>query len=55
LKGRAFYWRTLSRSNGSFLSIGSDLARKFASAQWAELYFSKAACVGYDAEPLLVE
>src|SRR5689334_15554498 len=29
LKGRAFYWRTLARSNRPFLSIGRDLAYEF--------------------------
>ena len=31
LKGRAFYWRTVPRSNGSFFSISSHLAHKLAS------------------------
>src|SRR5690242_10122874 len=33
LKGRAFYWRTLPRSNGSFLNIGRDLAQKFTASR----------------------
>src|SRR5260370_699294 len=50
-KGRAFYWRTPSGSNGRFLKRDADLAPQARALRSARPYFSKAAPVGYDAWP----
>jgi len=50
-KGRAFYWRTPSGSNGCFLKCGGDLAPKPRAQRTAPANFSKAIPVGYDAWP----
>ena len=50
-KGRAFYWRTHSGSNGRFPKCDRDLAPKPRALCTAAPNFSKAAPVGYDAWP----
>ena len=50
-KGRAFYWRTPSGSNGRFLKRDADLAPQAQALRSARPYFSKVAPVGYDAWP----
>jgi hypothetical protein len=42
-KGRAFYWRTPSRSNAPFLKRDADLAPKLRAFRSARFHFSKAA------------
>jgi hypothetical protein len=44
-KGRAFYWRTPSGSNGRFLKRDEDLAPKARALRTARPNFSKAAPV----------
>src|SRR5882762_445433 len=50
-KGRAFYWRTPSRSNAPFLKHDEDLAPKRRTSRRGTTHFSKAAPVGYHAGP----